>query len=612
MTNGRSAPAWPPPGGPVRGSARALQARNRRPEPVATPAGRQPFAAKSGHGGAAVADFPPAEEGNGRDAGKLAGKMRVATAEQMREIDRRAVAEFGMPSLLLMENAGRAVAERACDYLARDQPDMLPGTLPGHRYRGLVVVLCGKGNNGGDGFAAARHLHSRGVQVECFLVGPKSEVRGDARTNLRLLERLGVPVHPALSLRPEQIDRADLIIDALLGTGARGAPSGPVATALQAMWLAAVPVLSVDLPTGFDADTGPVDGSLFAFATEVVTFGALKPGLLPPHLPAAVSLTVADIGLPRPLLERDELPWWLTAEAVRGSWLFRPAAAHKGDAGRVLVVAGSPGLTGGATLCCEGALRAGAGLVTLAIPRSLNPILEAKLTEAMTLPVPETGAGAHCPEALPALAPWLDVAGSVLAIGPGLGRAPETGDLVRALLARPGAWNAVVDADALNLLAPAAPACFPRRGDGEPRCVITPHPGEMARLLGTTVEAVQSNRLETARRAAVEWGCVVVLKGPATVVASPDGRAAVNSSGGPALATGGTGDVLTGMIAALLVQLPPYEAACAAVFVHGVAGVIAEERHGAPGAIAGDVVAALPEALRRLRAGEIPPPCRTI
>jgi len=535
--------------------------------------------------------------------------MRVATAEQMREIDRRAVEEFGMPSLLLMENAGAAVARQALA-MARDGDEPAGAAGSGCAF----LVFCGPGNNGGDGFVAARHLHNRGHAVTCVLAGARGSVRGDARVNLDLAERLGVPVLPLAEVTPQHLDGPDVIIDALLGTGARGAPRGVIQEAIG--WLAhsQAPILSVDVPSGLNADTGEAAGECVE-PDHIITFGAAKPAYVEPLCRSLGLVTVADISLPHPLLEGDpHLPEWLTATSVVGSWCLRSPEAHKGTDGRLLVVGGSPGLTGAPALCADGALRIGAGLVTVATPQALNPILEVKLTEAMTLPLPEAEDGGHGPGGLPLLEPWLRAEGppTRLVLGPGLGRGAGAGELARGLLAVPGPWLAVVDADALNLLAPADEHTFPRLPDGEPRCVITPHPGEMARLLGTDVEAVQSNRLETAREAAGRWGCVVVLKGPATVIAAPDGRAAFNSTGGPALATGGTGDVLAGMIGALLGPCDPYEAACAAVFTHGVAGEIAGTTHGAPGAVAGDVVAAIPEALRRLRAGEIPPPCRTI
>lgn len=514
--------------------------------------------------------------------------MKLCTAEQMRSLDQRAISEYGMPSLLLMENAGRAVAERAAARLA---------ATGGRR----VTVLCGSGNNGGDGFVVARHLHNRGYAVECLLAAERERSKGEAKANLELAERFGLRLSGEI---PERLS-GDLIIDALLGTGFTGEPRDTVARLIGLANDSGIPILAVDLPSGLNADTGRASG-LVIRAVETVTFGLPKVGLVSsPGRELAGEITVADISLPRALLDEETRATWVTAAEAAPWWPAREADSHKGDSGRVFIVAGSPGLTGAAAMCCEAALRAGAGLVTLGAPSSLNPILAAKLTEAMTLPLPETEGHAHCPESLPLILERLESAGAA-AIGPGFGRDPRSGELVREVL-RQSPTPLLVDADGLTLVSPADENTFSKR------CVITPHPGEMARLLGTTVKAVQSNRVGTAREAAQRFGCVVVLKGAGTVIAAPDGRVGINSSGGPALATGGTGDVLTGVTAAALARgLEPWEAAAAAVFLHGLAGEVAGERFGAPGALAGDVIGALPEALRRLRMGKEPLPCRTI
>jgi NAD(P)H-hydrate epimerase len=529
--------------------------------------------------------------------------MKLCTAEQMRSIDQRAASEYGMPTLLLMENAGRAVADRALALLAERSGMTLDQLLAPGMARSYVQVLCGKGNNGGDGFVAARHLHNRGLRVGCFLAGNPDDVRGDARTNLELAAKLGIPIDPFEELDPDDLD-ADLIIDALLGTGFQGSPRGPAESAIRAMNEALRPVLAVDVLSGLDADTGDLKGWIIS-AVETVTFGLPKIGhaRYPGRLFSG-EVKVAAISLPAPLLEDPSIRTeWTDPRSALFRLPVRRLMAHKGESGRVFVLAGSPGMTGAAALCCDAALRAGAGLVTLGVPAGLSPILAVKLTEAMTLPLPETESGAHSPEALPRIREKLEGMGA-LAAGPGFGRDPKSGELLRALLADCPV-PAVVDADGLFLLSPADERTFPAN------CVITPHPGEMARLLGTDVASVQSNSLEVVKSAAARFGCVTILKGPATLIAHPDGRLAVNSSGGPALATGGTGDVLTGIIAACLARgLEPYEAAVAGVYLHGVAGDVAEERFGAPGTVAGDVVAAIPEALRRLAAREIPPPCR--
>lgn len=518
--------------------------------------------------------------------------MKACSADQMCEIDRRAVAEFGMPSLLLMENAGRAVAERVLAHL--------PAI---HCNNPLVRVLCGRGNNGGDGFVAARHLFNRGVRVECVLAADREGVRGDARVNLDLLAPLGVPV---FSLEDGESTDPHLLVDALLGTGFRGEPRGAVAEAIRWINASGLSVVSVDVPSGLDADTGRA-GAACVRARETVTFGLPKLGLVSyPGRDLAGAISVAHISLPRPLLEEESLQAeWITPPRAAALWPERSVTAHKGESGRLFVLAGSPGLTGAAAMTCDAAVRAGAGLVTLGIPASLNPILEVKLTEAMTLPLPETDTQAHCPESLERLRERLAGVDALVA-GPGFGRDPRSGELLRGLL-RDCATPAVIDADGLNLVSPAEPGTFPAN------CVITPHPGEMARLLGTEIAEVQSNRLEVARSAATRFGCVVLLKGAATVVAAPDGRAAINSSGGPALATGGSGDVLTGIIGACLARgLQAFDAAVAGAYLHGVAGEVAAERFGAPGATASDVIAGIPEALRRLRMGEVPLPYRIV
>jgi NAD(P)H-hydrate epimerase len=500
-------------------------------------------------------------------------------------VDARAAREFGVPALLLMENAGRAVAERSAIRLPR----------PGDR----VVIVCGKGNNGGDGFAAARHLAARGASVRCVLAADRETLTGDARTNLDIALRWNIPVDP---LPSDHLPDAELYVDALLGTGSRGAPRGPAALAIRALARRAEPVVAIDVPSGVDADTGFAHPD-HVRAVETVMFGLPKAGLLQqPGRRLAGDLVLAHIGLPPPLLASTEF----RIEAVTGpraapGWAPRSVDAHKGDAGRLLIVAGAPGLTGAAALCSAAALRAGAGLVTVAAPRSLVPILEVKTTEAMTLGVAENEDGSLAAEAASLLIERAQASDAV-AIGPGLGRSSETETAVRRLLAS-ATVPLVIDADGLNLLAPADGNTFPGNS------VITPHPGELARLLGTTVPCVQSNRMEAVRTAAARFGCVVLLKGPSTLISRPDGKVAINTSGSAALATGGSGDVLTGIVGACLARgIPAYEAAIAAVFLHGLAGELATARLGAPGTLAGDVERLLPEAIRWVQTNRVPLP----
>lgn len=516
--------------------------------------------------------------------------MKVALPEQMREIDRRAVEEFALPSLLLMENAGRAAADRAAA--------LYPGS-------GFIALLCGGGNNGGDGLAAARHLHNRGLPVRLLLAARPDDLKGDAAVNLAAARALGLEIESPKTA-PELIFGSALVVDALLGTGFRGEPRGEIAAVLRAVQAGGRPVLAVDLPSSLQAETGAA-GELTPRCVETVTFGLPKPGLLIyPGRELAGDITVAGISLPSPLLHSGDLKIrWLTAQEVLPLWPARSPSSHKGDSGRVTVIAGSPQFSGAAALCSRAALRAGAGLVTLGVPRSLHPLLASRTPEVMTAPLPETLSGSHSAESLTQIRELLK-AGGALAIGPGLGREPSTKGLVTALLKAPGCPS-VIDADALNLLAPV------RQGSLPPGAVITPHPGEMARLLGTEASEVQSNRLAAAEQAASKWKVVVVLKGAATIVASPDGRISINSSGSPALATGGTGDLLTGIIAACLARgLAPYEAACASVWLHGAAAEQVAGQSGAIGTLAGDVIEALPAALAQLQMGNYPAPCRKI
>jgi NAD(P)H-hydrate epimerase len=510
--------------------------------------------------------------------------IRVATAEEMRRADRRVTERFGVPSLILMENAGRGAA---------DALERVFGPARGRR----VLVACGKGNNGGDGFVVARHLAARGARVAAWLACRRADVRGDAAVNLEALVRAGLPLAEADAgaLRRE-LREADLVVDALLGTGVTGPAAGPVAEAIAALNEAGRPVCALDLPSGLSADDGRLPGPAVR-ATLTVTLGLPKLGLfLQPAAACAGRIELADLGVPRAWLEAEvatELP---EPEDIRALLPPRPSDAHKGRYGHLLVVAGAVGKTGAAVLACRGALRAGTGLVTCACPASQQPVVAAHLVEAMTDPLPETGAQSL---SLKAVERVLELASRMdaLAVGPGVGLEPETQEAVRRLLLaaeRP----VVVDADALTALAGRLGELREARG---PR-LLTPHPGEAARLLACPVAEVQADRLGSARRLAEASGAWIALKGAGTVVTGPDGRAALNPTGNPGMASGGMGDVLTGISGGLLAQgLEPGAALRGAVYLHGLAGDVAAER-GPVGLLAGDVAEAVPEALRRLSA----------
>ena len=516
--------------------------------------------------------------------------MRVLNTRQMRDADRRTIEEIGIPSIVLMENAGRqavAAMEAAFDDLATSQ----------------VGVLCGRGNNGGDGFVVARTLIQRGVDVGVFLLGSVSEITGDARINLEVLGRIGVTVVEIASaqeweLHFTEISECDLVVDAILGTGFRGQLSGLLETVVADVNALGVPIVSIDLPTGVSADTHVVEGTAIE-ASMTVTLGAPKiPLVFPPADSHGGDLVIADIGIPYPVFEELEGEYLelLTRERMREIVPARVADSHKGDFGRVLVVAGSNGRTGAAHLSAIGALRSGAGLVTIATPRSCVPIIAAMAPEYMTEGLDETASGTIDYGAVDRV---LDIQADVIAVGPGLGQAPSTSAFVHALVERAGV-PLVLDADALNAFVGEPERLMGRDGVD---VIITPHPGEMARLLNTSIEKVQSDRLKHAREFAAAHKVHVVLKGHRTVIAGPDGRTFVNLTGNAGMATGGTGDLLTGMLAAWFAQLLDAEAACKlAVYLHGTAGDLAEADEGEVALIATDMAARLGDAVLELTA----------
>jgi NAD(P)H-hydrate epimerase len=514
--------------------------------------------------------------------------MRVLTAAQMREADRFTIEEVGIPSLVLMENAGRqVVAAIEASYEAQ--------------LNGRVAVLCGRGNNGGDGFVVARTLLQRGIDAAVFVIGALAEVRSDARVNLDILGRLGVTVveindEQSWELHSSEIGQCTLIVDAIFGTGLTSPAAGMMETVIADVNAADIPIVSIDLPSGLSADTPHLIGDCID-ASMTVTLAAPKlPLVLPPGEAFAGDVVIADIGIPYEVIEGLDGAYidLLTPEQLRGVVGPRAADSHKGDYGRVTVVAGSRGKTGAAHLAGVAALKSGAGLVTVATPESCLPIVASMAPEFMTEPLADAGGGVVTASAVEQV---LALEHDVLACGPGLGRHPEVAEFVKALLER-ASVPLVLDADALTVL-----AADPGRlsGSEERDVIITPHPGEMARLAGVTVDDVQTNRIETASNFATTHRVYVVLKGHRTIIATPEGRVFINPTGNPGMATGGTGDVLTGMIAAWLAQLLDAEAACRlAVFLHGAAGDLAEEDEGQIGMTATDLIARLGDALTGL------------
>ncbi len=507
--------------------------------------------------------------------------MKLVTADEMRRMDAATVEKYGVPGMVLMENAGRAVAEAVGEMLLQH-----PGAE--------VLIICGKGNNGGDGLVAARHLSNRGVPVQVALLADGSELQGNAAANFRIAHNMGVRMTQNVdedAVRV-QVSRADIIVDAILGIGISGEVHGLPRAAIEAVNASRARVLAVDIPSGINADTGAVSG-VATQAERTVTFGAMKLGqALHPGAEHCGELTVIDITIPKSLTNSGTVKANLVTDAMAREMLPpRSPAMHKGDAGRVLVLAGSTGMTGAAALCAQAATRAGAGLVYLGCPRSLNGILEEKCTEAMTVPLAETPEGSLSQECLTEVL-GLSARSEVVALGPGLSQSPDTATFVQqAVKSIPAAL--VIDADGLNCLAGHAGTLAERSAP----TVITPHPGELGRLLDMTVDGVQENRVDAARRAAEATGAVVVLKGAATVTAEPGGEVWVNRTGNSGMAGGGMGDVLTGIIAAFLAGgAEPVSAAAAGVYYHGLAADIAAQE-GKRGLIAGDLLWSLQEAL---------------
>jgi NAD(P)H-hydrate epimerase len=508
----------------------------------------------------------------------LTDRWLLATAAEMRALDRHTIEALGVPGEVLMESAGQATAAQALRLLGA---------------RGEVWCFCGVGNNGGDGFVAARLLSLRGVRARIVLVGDRARFTPDAAANFARAERAGVPLARVASTPP----RGSVIVDAIFGTGLARKVEGAAARAIRRMSALrpACRVLAVDVPSGVDADTGQVLG-VGVEADLTVTIGLPKLGLTQePARSLAGEIVVARIGIadaaPSVSLAAE---CWTRAAAAR-ALPARPRSGHKGTFGHVLVAGGSRGKAGAAALAARGAARGGAGLVTVACPRSQSAILQRTSLEAMTAPLAESALGTFARAAGAELIA-LARARSALVLGPGCGREVETRAALRAFaLAAP--VPLVLDADGLVAFEGRSAELRERRAPS----VLTPHPGEAGLLLGLTPKQVNAARPEHACRLARETGAVVVLKGAGTVIAAPSGRIAVNATGGPVLGTGGTGDVLAGLVGAWLAQrVPAFEAAALAAFVHGAAGDQVAQRRGSRGALAGEIADAIPDVLRAL------------
>jgi hydroxyethylthiazole kinase-like uncharacterized protein yjeF len=527
--------------------------------------------------------------------------MKVLTASQMHLIDRLTTERYGIPSLTLMESAGRGVVE-----------------FLNQRFVPLssqkISIICGRGNNGGDGLVVARLLREQGLAPRVVLLADPTSLKGDVAANYERLSASGAPQvaldADAWHAQKKDLEGTTLLIDAILGTGLSRPVEGFLREVIRDLndSFSGARVVAVDLPSGINADSGDLIGD-FVRADATVTFTAPKVAhVFPPACEQMGEWVVKPIGTPAQALTEDpELFLNLTCPEDLG-WLSEPRhrEAHKGDYGRVLIVAGSVGKTGAAAMAAKAALRAGAGLVTVATAKSALPIVASLGMEFMTEPLPETDAGTVSLRALDygRMEKLLEDK-TVLALGPGLGAVPETAEFIRTVV-NESKIPTVLDADGLNAFA-GRMKTFGAGRASPPDVVFTPHPGEMGRLLEVTASEVQRSRVEVARKFAVHYKATLVLKGYRTLVAAPSGQVAVNPTGNPGMATGGTGDVLTGMIAGFLAQYPARpiaEVVAGAVYLHGLAGDFAARDFGETSMIAGDLLQALPKARRAVEGGD--------
>ena len=515
--------------------------------------------------------------------------MKVVTAQEMRQIDQQTIEQIGIPGAVLMEHAGSAVVRAIHQH------------FPECKH---IAIVVGKGNNGGDGLVVARQLAHAGQPIQIFLVSPPESFAGDALTNLQIAQNLDLPITQVLSEEAlqglkSQLASSDLIVDSIFGTGLRGGVRGFIGNVIGCINEAGRPVVAIDLPSGLAADTGIAEGVCIQAACTV-TMGLPKRGnLIHPGATLTGQLEVADIGFPPGVIDAKnvQINWTQPSDAARLLPL-RPTHSHKGTYGRVFVVAASTGMTGAAALTSAGALRVGAGLVTLGTPKSLNSILEVKLTEVMTLPLPETGDGSLALTAKSHIIEAVERTKSVIAIGPGLSQHPETAALVHSLV-RETDTPIVIDADGINALSRSKDILSSLSS----QTVLTPHPGEMARLIGGTVEALERDRIGIAQQFAQAHNVTLVLKGAPTVIARGNGEVWINSTGNAGMATGGMGDVLTGLIAGLMAQkVPAFDAAVLGVYLHGLAGDLVADSIGMDGLMAGDVLNSIPKAIKLCRA----------
>ena len=514
--------------------------------------------------------------------------MKVVTVQQMQELEKTAGKGYGIKQIQLMENAGRAIAGWINEHR---------GELKGKKE---VVIMCGSGNNGGDGFVSARYLREMGFKVVVVFLKKESDLKGAARSNFaKIKKNRKIQIHKAGSDKQfaklnDIFSPAGLIVDCILGTGVKGEVKGYFRTVIEYINNLSQDAIAVDIPSGLDANAGT---GLCVKAGVTLTMGLPKAGLLKPEIADVVGrLKVIDIGLPKDASKdiKSNLEY-IKAQDFKGVISSRPFSSHKGSYGHVLILAGSPMYTGAAYLCAMGALRSGAGLVTLGVPRSLQNIYQVKLSEAMTLGLPETEYGTLSPDGYQEIMRFMERVDSI-ALGPGLTQNADTARLIKNIVTS-SHKPIVIDADGVNIV---AGEMLVLRKAKVP-LIMTPHPGEMARLLHTSVKSVQNDRWKITRALADKYGVTLVLKGAHSIIAGKDKKIYINSTGNPGMASGGMGDVLTGMIAGLLGQgLGLLNSAKLGVFVHGKAGDMAVEERGEYGVLAADLLEKIPYAIKSI------------
>ena len=521
--------------------------------------------------------------------------MKLVTSSQMRNIDKKTIEGVNIPGLELMEKAGRGTALVAKEMLGDPQNK-------------VVIIFCGRGNNGGDGFVVGRYLSQWGARVEFFLTAKKDEVKGDAKVNLEKAVDLDLPI-VAISKKEEIPTRikADLIVDGLFGTGFVGEIKGYMKDLIERINSSGIPVLSVDIPSGLHADTGEFTGPCVK-ANRTVTMALPKIGhFFFPGKEMSGKVSVVNIGVPQNVVREENINLNLiTEEEVKEMIPKRSGDVYKGTCGRVILIAGSTGMTGAASLASLSSLRVGAGMAILGIPKTLNPILEIKLTEVMTKPLPDVRKkGALALRGMGEIRELLKW-GDCCVIGPGLGQHFETQELVRRLVSKLK-MPAVIDADGLNALAK-DPSTLK---ECKAPLILTPHIGELSRLNGVPSSEIAKDRIKYASDFAKECNCVLVFKGAPTIISEPSGQTYVNPTGNAGMATAGSGDVLTGIIVGLLAQMLMLNkdqdikkiilySALAGVFIHGLTGDLAKQEKGEMGMIAGDMMEKIPEALLKI------------